>query len=70
MTIDERLEALTQSVELMAQMQKKTEENVNSLAKSTKRIERVGLLFAAEFHLRLQKLEDEIEREDDSKEST
>lgn len=39
MNIEEKLEALTQTVELLAKMQIKTEENLNRL---TERVDRIG----------------------------
>ena len=64
-TIDERLEALTQTVELLAKMQMKTEESIQALAKDQLRMKRhfsmfetAVLGFAVDYTERLQKIED------------
>jgi hypothetical protein len=66
MTIDERLEALVQTVELIGQMQKENEKAIAALvaaqAKSEKRMDRfveATLHIGADFASRLQKLEAE-----------
>jgi len=42
MNIDERLEALTHSVELLASMQRDTESRIGQLAKNHKRLEQLA----------------------------
>jgi uncharacterized protein YfkK (UPF0435 family) len=73
MTVDERLEklverheALTQTVELVAKMQlkneeltTKNEEAIKELTTFIRRAERIWLKTSADFHARLQRLEEE-----------
>lgn len=54
MTIDERLEALTHSVELIAAMQQTTEKNLAELTKQTDRFEEFAKLVLANHEQRLR----------------
>jgi hypothetical protein len=74
MTIDERIEALTQSVELLATLHKDTEKNMQALAaaqteqrkdflrmqRHLSRFELIMLGWGENYEERLQKLEDKL----------
>lgn len=52
MNIDERLEALTQTVELMASMQKETEKHMTTLAEKMERLAETD----AQFHRGMEQI--------------
>jgi hypothetical protein len=57
MTIDERLEALTHSVELIAAMQQTTENNLAKFTAQTDRFEEFARLVLANHEERIRKFE-------------
>lgn len=80
MNIDERLEALTHTVELMASMQqetektlqthiKTTERNLNRLTREVRLFRHFVLAMGANIESRLLKLEDDDNQEDEGEEN-
>jgi hypothetical protein len=76
MTIDERIEALTHSVELIAAMQQTTEKNLQRTGRNLDRLTREMRLFrhfvlamGADIESRLLKLEGKPESEDEPPQS-
>lgn len=66
-TIDERLEALTQSVELLAQMQKQTEKEHKKTTKEIRQLVRLVRVIVLDHEARLLTLEG---REDEAEDGT
>jgi|GraSoiStandDraft_50_1057286.scaffolds.fasta_scaffold60724_3 hypothetical protein len=64
MTIDERLEALTHSVELIAQMKQTTEKQLRRLSREVRRFMRTAQLIPLDHETRLRQIEGDEEEPD------
>jgi hypothetical protein len=66
MTIDERLEALTHSVELIAQMQQTTEKELRRLSRDVRGFMRTAQLILLDHETRLRQIEGDEQDENES----